>query len=75
MYEIEGGVNLNRITDILNIKYPILQGGMAWVSTGELALAVSEAGGLGIIAAGNAPAEVIKEEIRKVREIVINLLG
>ena len=58
----------NRITDILNIDYPILQGGMAWVSTGELALAVSQAGGLGIIAAGNAPADVIEKEIRKVKE-------
>ncbi len=58
----------NRITDILNIKYPILQGGMAWVSTGELALAVSEAGGLGIIAAGNAPADVLQYEIKKVKD-------
>ncbi|UMZ73323.1 enoyl-[acyl-carrier-protein] reductase FabK [Natranaerofaba carboxydovora] len=58
----------NRITDILNIDYPILQGGMAWVSTGELALAVSLAGGLGIIAAGNAPADVIEEEIKKVKK-------
>ncbi|MBS4026197.1 MAG: nitronate monooxygenase, partial [Clostridia bacterium] len=45
------------ICDLLGIEYPIIQGGMAWVSTGELAAAVSEAGGLGIIAAGNAPAD------------------
>jgi len=57
-----------RITDMLNIRYPILQGGMAWVATHELAAAVSEAGGLGIIGAGNAPAEVIKEEIKKLKE-------
>ncbi len=58
----------NRITDILNIEYPILQGGMAWVSTGELALAVSEGGGLGIVAAGNAPADMVKKEIKKIKE-------
>ena len=46
-----------RVNKLLNIKYPIFQGGMAWVATHELAAAVSEAGGLGIIAAGNAPPE------------------
>ncbi|SHH96609.1 enoyl-[acyl-carrier-protein] reductase FabK [Sporanaerobacter acetigenes] len=56
-----------RLCETLNTKYPIIQGGMAWVATHELAQAVSEAGGLGIIAAGNAPKEVIKEEIRKLR--------
>jgi enoyl-[acyl-carrier protein] reductase II len=56
-----------RICKILNIKYPIVQGGMAWAATHELAQAVSNAGGLGIIAAGNAPKEVIREEIRKTR--------
>ncbi|MBI5043927.1 MAG: nitronate monooxygenase, partial [Nitrospirae bacterium] len=39
----------SRICELLNIKYPLLQGGMAWVSTAELAAAVSNAGGLGII--------------------------
>jgi enoyl-[acyl-carrier protein] reductase II len=53
---------------LLNIQYPIIQGGMAWVATGELAAAVSEAGGLGIVAAGNAPPDVVRQEIRKVRE-------
>lgn len=53
---------------LLNIKYPIIQGGMAWVATGELAAAVSEAGGLGIVAAGSAPPEIVRREIRKVRE-------
>jgi len=56
-----------RLCEILNTKYPIIQGGMAWVATHELAQAVSEAGGLGIIAAGNAPKEVIREEIRKLK--------
>ncbi|NLW07005.1 MAG: enoyl-[acyl-carrier-protein] reductase FabK [Clostridia bacterium] len=56
------------ICDILGIRHPIFQGGMAWVATGELAAAVSAAGGLGIIGAGNAPPEVVAQEIRKVRE-------
>jgi len=60
---------LNRVCEILNIKYPIIQGGMAWVATSELAAAVSNAGGLGIIAAGNAPAEVVKEEITKIKKM------
>ena len=48
-----------RITELLNIKYPIFQGGMAWVADGDLAGAVSNAGGLGIIGGGNAPKEVV----------------
>lgn len=56
------------LCDLLEIEYPILQGGMAWVSTAELAAAVSEAGGLGIIGAGHAPAEWVRDEIRKARE-------
>ena len=48
-----------RITEILGIEYPIIQGGMAWVATYELAAAVSEAGGLGIIGAGGAPASFV----------------
>ncbi len=57
-----------KICELFEIKYPILQGGMAWVATGELAAAVSQAGGLGIIGAGNAPREVIREEIHKVKK-------
>ena len=49
------------ICDLLNIRYPIFQGGMAWAATAELAAAVSNAGGLGIIGAGNAPAVVVKK--------------
>ncbi|WP_406241646.1 enoyl-[acyl-carrier-protein] reductase FabK [Tissierella carlieri] len=64
-----------RITDMLNIKYPIIQGGMAWVATHELAAAVSEAGGLGIIGAGNAPGKVIREEIRKLKELTDKPFG
>ena len=54
-----------RITELFGIQYPIFQGGMAWVAESTLAAAVSNAGGLGIIAGGSAPGEVIREEIRK----------
>ena len=57
-----------RITELLEIKYPIIQGGMAWVAEHNLASAVSEAGGLGLIGAGGAPAEFIREQIQKVKE-------
>lgn len=63
------------ITKLLNIKYPIIQGGMAWVATHELAAAVSEAGGLGIIAAGNAPGDYVRDEIRKLRSITDKPFG
>ena len=58
-----------RITELLNIKYPIIQGGMAWVAEHNLAAAVSNAGGLGLIGAASAPAEVVREEIRKCKEL------
>lgn len=64
-----------RVTELLNIKYPILQGGMAWVATHELAAAVSEAGGLGVIAGGSAPGEVIRNEIKKLRELTDKPFG
>lgn len=57
----------NRLCKLLDIRYPIIQGGMAWVATAELAVAVSNAGGLGLIGAGNAPAEVIRKEIKKAK--------
>ncbi|RDY28698.1 enoyl-[acyl-carrier-protein] reductase FabK [Romboutsia weinsteinii] len=66
---------MNTICNILNIKYPIIQGGMAWVADASLASAVSNAGGLGIIAAGNAPKEVIKEQIKKCKELTDNPFG
>ncbi len=64
-----------RVTDIIGIKYPIFQGGMAWVATAELAGAVSMAGGLGIIGAGSAPPEVVAKEIDKVKEMTSNPFG
>ena len=56
------------ICDLLQIEYPIFQGGMAWLGTSELASAVSEAGGLGIIGAGHMPPDVFRNEIHKVKE-------
>ena len=56
------------ITELLGIEYPIIQGGMAWVGTNELAAAVSEAGGLGIIGSGGAPASWVKEQIQQVKQ-------
>lgn len=64
-----------RICELLNIEYPILQGGMAWVATAELASAVSEAGGLGIIGAGNMSGEMLREEIRKARSLTDRPFG
>jgi len=63
------------VCELLNIKYPIFQGGMAWAGTGKLAGAVSQAGGLGIIGAGNMPPEALREEIRKVRDITDKPFG
>ena len=64
-----------KITELLGIKYPILQGGMAWIAESGLAAAVSNAGGAGIIAGGSAPAEVIKEEIRKAKALTDKPFG
>ncbi len=57
-----------RITALLGIEYPIIQGGMAWVGTHELASAVSNAGGLGIIGAGGAPASWVREQIQAAKK-------
>lgn len=64
-----------RITELLEIEYPVIQGGMAWVAEHNLAAAVSEAGGLGLIGGANAPGEVVREEIRKAREITKKPFG
>ncbi len=63
------------ITKMLGIRYPIFQGGMAWVSDGHLAAAVSNAGGLGIIGAGSAPGKVVQEEIKKARQLTDKPFG
>ena len=57
----------SRLCRLLQIEYPVLQGGMAWVATAELAAAVSNAGGLGVIGAGHMPADVLRAEIRKTK--------
>lgn len=64
-----------RITELLGTEYPIIQGGMAWVAEHNLAAAVSNAGGLGIIAAANAPVEYVRGEIRKVKEMTDKPFG
>ncbi|MGN0156407.1 MAG: nitronate monooxygenase, partial [Lachnospiraceae bacterium] len=64
-----------RITELLNIQYPIIQGGMAWVAEHKLAAAVSNAGGLGIIGAASAPPDVVREEIRKCKELTDKPFG
>lgn len=64
-----------RVCELLNIEYPILQGGMAWVATAELAAAVSNAGGLGIIGAGNAPPNFVRDQIKKARKLTDKPFG
>ncbi len=63
------------ITKMLGIKYPLFQGGMAWVSDAELAAAVSNAGGLGIIGAGSARGSWVREEIKKARKLTTKPFG
>ncbi len=64
-----------RITEMLGIECPIIQGGMAWVAEHHLAAAVSEAGGLGLIGGASAPGEVVREEIRKAKELTKKPFG
>lgn len=64
-----------RITELLGIEYPIIQGGMAWVAEHKLAAAVSNAGGLGLIGAASAPPEIVREEIKKCKELTDKPFG
>lgn len=64
-----------KVTELLGIEYPIIQGGMAWVAEHNLAAAVSEAGGMGIIGAGGAPADFVKDQIRRVKEVTDKPVG
>ncbi|MGN0327554.1 MAG: enoyl-[acyl-carrier-protein] reductase FabK [Lachnospira sp.] len=64
-----------RVTKLLGIEYPIIQGGMAWVANANLAANVSKAGGIGFIGAANAPAEWVRDEIRKARQITDKPVG
>ncbi len=63
------------VTELLGIEYPIIQGGMAWVADYHLAAAVSEAGGLGIIGAGGAPASWVREQIREAQKLTDKPFG
>ena len=63
------------ICDMLGITYPVFQGGMAWIADGKLAAAVSGGGGLGIIAAGNAPGDYVREQIRIARTLTEKPIG
>lgn len=63
------------LCDLLGLQYPIFQGGMAWIADGKLAAAVSEGGGLGIVGAGNAPADVVREQIRVARSLTARPFG
>lgn len=63
------------ITELLGIEYPIIQGGMAWVAEYHLASAVSEAGGLGIIGAGGAPAAWVREQIKEAKKLTSKPFG
>ena len=63
------------VSQLLGIEYPIIQGGMAWVAEHKLAAAVSEAGGLGLIGAANAPAEWVREQIREAKKLTEKPFG
>lgn len=65
----------SKICEMLGIRYPVFQGGMAWIADGRLAAAVSEGGGLGIVASGNAPAESVREQIRIARALTDKPIG
>ena len=64
-----------RVTELLNIEYPVIQGGMAWVADANLAAHVSKAGGMGFIGAANVPAEWVKEQIHIARKITDKPVG
>ena len=65
----------SEICEMLGIKYPVFQGGMAWIADGRLAAAVSEGGGLGIIAAGNAPGEYVRSQIKIAKSLTDKPIG
>lgn len=65
----------SELCELLGIQYPVFQGGMAWIADGKLAAAVSDGGGLGIIAAGNAPGEYVREQIKIARSLTDKPIG
>lgn len=64
-----------QISDLLHLRYPVFQGGMAWIADGKLAAAVSNGGGLGIIGAGNAPADYVRQQIQIARSLTTQPIG
>ena len=64
-----------RLTTLLGIEHPVIQGGMAWTATAELSAAVSEAGGLGIIGAGHMPTDLLREQIRQAKALTSKPFG
>lgn len=64
-----------QISDLLQIRYPVFQGGMAWIADGTLAAAVSNGGGLGIIGAGNAPADYVRKQIQTAKSLTEQPIG
>ena len=76
MQEMERSVlKKTRVCELLNIEYPIFQGAMARISDASLVSAVSEAGGLGIIAGGTAPVEYVREQVRKAKRMTNKPFG
>src|SRR5688500_10590105 len=65
----------NRITDLLGVKYPIVQAPMGWIARARLASAVSEAGGLGIIETSSGELDAVRDEVRKMRKLTDKPFG
>jgi len=74
---LEEKMNLknNRVTELLGIEYPIIEGGMAWLGTSSLAAAVSEAGGLGTIGSGSMTPEILKSELKNIKKLTSRPFG
>jgi enoyl-[acyl-carrier protein] reductase II len=72
---LEGYMIRTPLCDLLDIKHPIIQGGMAWAATAELAAAVSNAGALGVVGAGDQPPEDVRQELRRARELTDQPFG
>ncbi|MGB9552813.1 MAG: enoyl-[acyl-carrier-protein] reductase FabK [bacterium] len=68
-------MSVNELCHLLNLTYPVIQGGMAWVSSPRLAAAVSEAGGLGVLAAGNMPPELFRQQIQETKKLTSKPFG
>ena len=72
---MESNIIKTSVCEILGIEHPIFQGGMAWIADAKLAAAVSNAGGLGIIAAGNAPVSYVSEQIKEIKTLTNKPFG